>query len=116
MALLIAARDIVSFPDPDLPLFSISIPPLNQGINLGQHGQPYLVKLQPCAMVLRISALLPELFHLREGVQEPCETSAIVFVKVSVKVFFILRTCVRIFAPVCEIPLHLLDLEVLEYV
>ena len=35
--------------------------------------------------------------------------------KKSVKVFFILRTCVRVFAPVCEIPLHLLDLEVLEY-
>ena len=63
-----------------------------------------------------VSALLPELFHLREGVKEPCETSAIVFIKESVKVFFVLRTCVRVFAPVCEIPLHLLDLEVLEYV
>ena len=38
------------------------------------------------------------------------------FVKESVKVFFILRTCVCVFAPISEISLHLLDLKVLEYV
>jgi hypothetical protein len=114
---LIAARDIVSLPLADLPLLIIVTPPLNHGTNLGQHGQWYLVKLHPCAIVLLgITALLPKVRHLRKCVQEPCETSAIVFVKESVKVFFVLRTCVRVFAPVCEIPLHLLDLEVLEYV
>tara|TARA_E500000075_G_C6765699_1_gene209731 strand:+ start:13 stop:444 length:432 start_codon:yes stop_codon:yes gene_type:complete len=117
MALLIAAREIVSLPDPDLPLLIILMLPLNHGTNLGQQGQPYLVKLQPCAIViLGIPTLLPEFFHLRKRVQEPCETSAIVFVKKCVKVFLILRTCVRIFAPVSQIALHLLDLEVLEYV